>query len=206
MRQPDQEKFEKDVAGHEMTIACDDGLHRHLTFKRPGSSTYHFHITTWPGYLAISGDMGTFVFARLPDMFEFFRGEREINPGYWSEKLAAHDRNGVRQFDNDLYVEALKHHFERWYFDNNSDRAKAWAAIEDEFSGILDATTTEEAIRYAHAWKCPVTGQHFTDFWDYRLEDYTYQFIWCCRAILWAIRCYYAVKQPKQAPAEAAHG
>ena len=28
-----------------------------------------FDIVTWPGYLCYSGDMGCFVFTRLPDMF-----------------------------------------------------------------------------------------------------------------------------------------
>ncbi|TPM59018.1 hypothetical protein FJ959_09100 [Mesorhizobium sp. B2-2-4] len=190
MGKPSQEQFEKDVSAHEMTIHAHNGIHRHLTFRASGTFAYGFHITTWPGYLAFSGDMGTFVFSRIPDMFEFFR-DRDINPGYWAEKLTAHDRHGGhREFDHDLYVECLKRDFEDWHFDSEGDRRKAWAEIKDEWSGILHASTLEEAIRYALDWKCPVSGQEFTDFWDHTLEDYTYRFIWCCRAIIWAIKRY----------------
>ena len=53
-----RERFAKDTATHAMTILRDDGLYRHLRFKRPNTSSYYFDIITWPGYLAITGDMG----------------------------------------------------------------------------------------------------------------------------------------------------
>jgi len=100
--------FLKDVATHEMQLLRDDGVYRHLRFKRPGTVCMYFDLITWPGFLCYTGDMGTFVFTRLRDMFEFFRTDREyaqrrgdrqlfVNHGYWSEKLVAVDsqrRNG----------------------------------------------------------------------------------------------------------------
>lgn len=199
-------RFEKDVASHEMTVQLAQGLHRHLTFKQPNTYHAHFHITTWPGYLCISGDMGCFVFARLRDMFEFFRGT-QINPGYWSEKLQADEKNsGHRAFSLDLYQAALKSDFEGWTFDADDDnesysedgseelqkrpedaRKRAWEAIADDFDGILHAESKEHAVRQALDWESPISKQRFTDFWEHNLEDYTFQFFWCCHAIQWAI-------------------
>lgn len=102
-----QEKFLREVAGHGMTIIRDDGVHRHVRFKRPDTICAHFDLVTWPGYLCYSGDMGTFVFSRLNDMFEFFRRSHKenlfaIDHHYWAEKVEAGDQrsrgDGVREF------------------------------------------------------------------------------------------------------------
>jgi hypothetical protein len=95
------ERFPRDVAGHQMIPSRDDGLYRHLRFRRVApwvkdgvtqppsrSSSYWFDLVTWPGHLTITGDCGTYTFARTDDMFEFFRGQ-QINPGYWAEKVKA---------------------------------------------------------------------------------------------------------------------
>lgn len=90
MREPSVEVFLKDVSDHKMEIALDSGTYRHLKFKQSNNSwNMHYSLVTWPGYLCICGDMGTWTFARLPDMFDFFRSPREmaINPSYWAEKL-----------------------------------------------------------------------------------------------------------------------
>ena len=97
-RQPTEESFLNDVSKHEMKVLLDNGIYRHLRFKQQGSSNMWFDVVTWPGFLAYTGDMGAFVFARLEDMFEFFRGrpvddkdKLYINLGYWGEKLEAVD-------------------------------------------------------------------------------------------------------------------
>lgn len=101
-----QDRFLKDAGSHVMTVIRDDGVHRHLRFRKapPAGSEYWFDLITWPGSLCIDGDMGTYVFRRLPDMFEFFCTDREynekrgrklgINAGYWGEKLQATANHG----------------------------------------------------------------------------------------------------------------
>jgi len=192
-----EERFLKAVAEHEMSIVSEAGLSRQITFKKPGSYNNHFHITTWPGYLAISGDAGCYVFARLPDMFEFFRGNR-INPSYWSEKLQAADRGcGYEEFSEQLFREAIKSDFDGWSFEGDEQRTTAWGAIQE--SDISDDSTPNsacDAVRAAMEYKCPVTGNRFNDFWDHRLRDYTFRFLWCCHAIQWAIGKYDATNAP----------
>ncbi len=74
--QPTEQSFLEAVAKHEMHVLHEDGLYRHIRFKKPGTSCMHFDLITYPGYLVYSGDMGCYVFSRLPDMFELFRADR----------------------------------------------------------------------------------------------------------------------------------
>jgi hypothetical protein len=116
------EAFARDAADHELTILHDDGLYRHLRFVRMAeqedgtrkpASFYWFDLITWPGSLAINGDMEGFMFSRVTDMFEFFRGRRP-NPGYWAEKLQgqprvkAYSEEVFRQHVLDYYAEAVE--------------------------------------------------------------------------------------------------
>ena len=89
-----RERFLKDVKTHEMHIMLDNGLYRHVRFKRPNTGTYYFDLVTWAGHLVICGDAGDFHFSREEDMFGWFNHniydfdhEHIINPQYWGQKL-----------------------------------------------------------------------------------------------------------------------
>lgn len=103
------ERFERDTSEHEMHVLRDDGLYRHLRFIRPEGdawrSAYYYDLITWPGYLAVVGDCGDFMFSRVRDMFEFFEQSSGINPDYWSEKLRGPGRHddASRTFSADRY-------------------------------------------------------------------------------------------------------
>ena len=140
MSQITEETFLKDVAKHEMKVLLDNGLYRHLRFSATGKHLWNqwYDIITWPGRLAYTGDMGTYVFARLEDMFEFFRTRPSesrnlyINTGYWGEKLEAVDRRGkacdFMEFSPELlkgYVEdAIKDWVEGFPVEFESDEAE----------------------------------------------------------------------------------
>lgn len=106
-----EEEFLRDVSNHEMLIIRDDGLYRHIRFQRPDTSSMYFDLITWPNRLCYTGDMSTYVFSRIEDMFRFFRADRqrstrddqrlEINLSYWAEKVISGDRDGR---DNDIRV------------------------------------------------------------------------------------------------------
>lgn len=208
-----EECFLKDVASHEMTVLREDGVYRHIRFKRPDSGCFRFDFITWPGYLCYTGDMGTYVFCRANDMFAFFRTDREymtlregrtlaINPGYWAEKVQSDSRlgNGTEAFSDDLFREAIKHDFDRHFEniepdDDASERdraafeeikAEAWEAVEDEILGVdsLESQGVDAAYHFAHS------GLIFQDFFEHRLTDYTFHFIWACYALAWGVRKY----------------
>lgn len=42
------EFFDRDIAQHQMEVIRDDGVNRHLRFKRPGTMCMHFDLLTWP--------------------------------------------------------------------------------------------------------------------------------------------------------------
>lgn len=185
-------RFKSDTKNHKLVIAYDDGAMRHMTFANPKSSAYHFHITTWPGYLCFSGDMGTYVFSRLSDMFEFFRG-KDINLGYWSEKLQAVDKpSGLMKFSEKLFKENVLQQFNDWDFSDAGQKRLARKELTEGYDCPFDRgyNTAAEALAELYRYKCEVTGNTFRDAWDYNYEEYSFRFVWCCRAILHGIGVY----------------
>lgn len=208
-------RFEKDTAGHQMEVLLDNGVYRHLRFKRPGSYSFSFDVVTWPGYLAVSGDMGDSMFTRLHDMFEFFRrkddgaevGKLRINPGYWAEKCVANDGD-KREFRIELFEELVKERFDEFINehrdDDNGEPAWApqlWEELEDEVLHIGDESVAE-AIGTMDGFEPskdePFARFHFADAWEYgnELQDYTFHFYWRLYAIAHAIEVYDAQRLP----------
>lgn len=95
-----EEVFLNRVRDHELTVLIDDGTRRHIRFRKPASPDDSFDLITWSWHLCITGDMGTYVFSRIEDMFDFHRlkmgGDNSLHPdlGYWAQKLLAVDRVG----------------------------------------------------------------------------------------------------------------
>jgi hypothetical protein len=204
------ERFAHDITKHEMQIVRDNGIDRHLRFRRPGTYCMGFDIITWPGYLCYCGDMGTYVFMRLPDMFEFFRNEKP-NPSYWAEKVVAQDRSdGITEYVSDIFREAV----ERWMVDHFDDDGVPLELRENVQEEVLNHADDGEyearraAIEFEFKWKTVDKGgdEHdhlfrFTDFWEADLRDYTFRFLWCCHALVWAIKKYDSAKATNAQPA-----
>lgn len=206
MKRLSEAEFLSDVAAHTMSVVRDDGVYRHLKFQQPKQTWLHrFEIVTWPGTLCFRGDVGTFVFSRLADMFQFFRhatpdGKLYINEDYWAEKLIASDCNGrrgegVMRYDPDAFLAEVK----RRYVDHARDRMRGMPderrdlrrALEDEVLSYSEDGETE-ARRAADAFARH--GFRLSDFWETNLSEYTVQFVWCLYAISWSIRQYDATK------------
>jgi hypothetical protein len=202
------EQFENDVAKHAVTVLREDGLYRHLRCSR-GGYAYAFDIVTWPGYLCYSGDMGCFVFTRLADMFEFFRGRRTatVDRGYLAEKCVAADKqDGIREFSEEMFKAAIQTDFDAFTEDwKEDDRASLWAEIDAEVVGAV-SDGRDAAVRAAMEFVTRGPDgdgrpRHvFTDFWEHRLEDYTTRFWWCCYAVPWAIEHYDAFRESARQP------
>jgi hypothetical protein len=169
------ETFDKDVSLHEMTIEQDSGVYRCISFKNPSSINYHFRLTTWPGHLAISGDMGDFMFCRLQDMFEFFRGPLSV--GYWKEKCVAGE---TEEFDAHSWGDFLSDLLDQEYITKEQKEELSGLEPDNPYSLV-------EALDQAGV----------ADAWEYggALDAYTHQFLWCLRAIQWGIAKYDASKE-----------
>lgn len=204
----DEHEFLRDVREHQMTVLRDEGLFRHLRFKRPSTGCMHFDLITWPGYLCYTGDMGTYVFSRLSDMFEFFRTDREyahrrgrqlsISLSYWAEKLQAIDKgDGYEEFDVERFRAVVCEYRTRWMRElktrgaSKDARRELWEAVEDEvlrFADDGEAAALGQAYEFAHR-----VGDHefqFSDLCDHRFSKFTRRFTWCCYALAWGIQQY----------------
>jgi hypothetical protein len=217
------ERFAKDVANHVMIVKLDSGLDRRLKFRNPTCSAYWFEIVTWPGALCIHGDMGTYVFSRLDDMFKFFRSEEgKINRSYWAEKLQGDYRGRSSrgmEFSMDLFRAAIKDQFRRsWkgkcYSKEAFDlRRECWDEVKDQLLAMSD-DGEDYCIRAVMDYRFDMprgTGMfsmdrfEFHDFWENSFHEFTFHFTWCCRAIVWAIEQYDAAKAAAERGADTAN-
>ena len=195
MHECTEEIFLKDVAKHKMTVLLDNGVYRHLHFSS-GTFNMHFTLTTWPGYLAITGDMGAYVFTRIDDMFEFFRHKKlGINPSYWAEKCEAsehrhgHDSDGIKVYENERFKSVVMEYFNEHEFESEASKANCLARLQDE---VLCAESEYEAHDLARQFQFKDDNGKFElhDFWERNLREWTYHYIWCCYAIAWGILKY----------------
>jgi hypothetical protein len=219
-----EERFLRDVADHQMVVIRDDGVNRHIRFKQQHTGNMYFDLITWPGYLCYTGDMGTYVFQRTTDMFDFFRTDREynrqrgrrlaINPGYWTEKLIAvhggRDGGKAMEYDEAAFRRVINQYRVLWMrsakaeglLDKDGRRA-LWEAVDDEVFGALEDGGVDRALWAAHEFSyrdSDSTGSrdswHFEDLWEHRMKDYTFGMVWCLYALAWGIEQYDAAKQP----------
>ena len=197
------EAFRAQVASHRLTVERDDGQYRHLKFRRTdrGSQEW-FDLVTWPGTLCIHGGWGTFVFSRIPDMFEFFRSPKEgINKSYWAEKCDAADKGrGVRQWSPEKFTAAVVYDIREYFRDRS--KAEQLACFREARDQVLSQAEDEHAA-CAATYDFKSEGFRFQDFWEHNLQEYTIGFTWCLRAIVWGINQYDAAKTPAEEPANA---
>lgn len=161
-----KERFTNDTANHQMTVLHDDGLYRHVRFKAPDTGMYYYDLITWPGHLTISGDMGTWTFARSRDMFEFFRANRpdRINADYWAEKLqhgASGGRDSAKEYDEGIYRQVVKDEVESYVEDLTPGAAAALRAdvqerlLDDQgwdYPGVAYEPARDAIANYRFEW------------------------------------------------------
>jgi len=215
----DQERFEHDVAQHKMSMIREDGVNRHLTFRKPSSSSYWFDIITWPGHLCINGDCGTYVFRRDHDMLTFFRadkykGQEEgrlyTNPRYWTEKLVAADSNGshvsgVEELDVSGFKQMVMERIDEYMevkegcpFGRELVTEVKRELRSEVFCDLSDNTPINEAHRrvYEFSFIDPKDNETHHPFQDIESipKNYTFHTMWSLYAIAWAIKQYDAAK------------
>lgn len=190
MSQPTKEQFLENVKTHELKIIKDDGVYRHIKMLGYTGAMW-YEIITWPNKLCFSGDMGTFVFNRREDMFEFFRRDKlVINTGYWHEKLEAVDRvDGSKKWSRNVFEANIKEYFDAYCEGVGLllvQQNNLWAAIKDQVINCDD-----NAVRsFDAANDFEYKGFTFSDYWETDNTEYTFRFIWCLYAIVYAIMEY----------------
>ena len=180
-----KDHFGKATADHVLSIEHDDGLYRHIRFAKPGTNIYSFSVATWPGYLAIAGDVPTYIFTREPDMLSFFeRCHGHPDPIYLSEKLSG-------EFKTKRYSpEAFKKRVQEW-LDGASE------VLSDQARDFLHGMVQRELLSQAPGFEEEARSllanfsaesdfmQRVTisETWEWDLSEWDQNFLWC----LWAI-------------------
>lgn len=190
-----KERFLRDIAKHEMMIIRNNGINRHIRFKKPGSINMYFDLITWKGHLCYTGDMGSYLFSRVEDMFTFFinndKEEIKINPCYWGEKLLAIDKiSGYKEWDREEFETEIKKDFEEWLKNINLDKdeiSEVKEQFEWEILHYLDEISEEQA--YSNVLNFEYNSERpFEDWWEVDTKKYTFRYLWCCHAIVWGIK------------------
>ena len=208
-------RFLLDTAFHRLEIIRDDGLYRHLRMKQPGTYCYYFDIITWPGYLTVTGDMGTWTFSRIADMFDFFGPwEGGINTGYWSEKLEAGAGCSAfemlaKEYDHEAFCQSLKESLSEYLEDSEGDQPEDEDWDDDDDAPDSDKAKVREIYRelcnsgFSNDWEAYqavyeadwLESWSAWDVWDgLMFKTYTSHFRWILFAITWAIAKYHNTK------------
>lgn len=200
-----KEIFQKETENHRLIVLKDDGVYRHIRLKEPGTGNCYFDLTTWPGHLAITGDVADYVFYRTDDMFTFFRNdELKINPRYWHEKMVSDSRvSPAKEFNYESWQEDVErqvkeyieeHKEELQELDDSHQESKE-DVLRDEIDNLLCEDSNDVRCHDAQCnFESEVCNIDLYDCeWDY--HQYTHHFIWCLYAIVWGIQEYDKLKE-----------
>lgn len=206
------EYFKKNVEEHEMTVlldTLDDGTpYRHVRFAKPGTSIWSWSLITWPGHLAISGDLQDHVFSRLYDMFAFF-GRGSIDPRYWGEKLVAEGQRtqyGRTRFSQEKYnVEVIQHADWAQYGLCSKCWPKFMAQVEEDL--LAQTPNTIEEALYAledFTWRpegCLACHEvQFQDPWEWDMSGWDWHFLIALHAVQHGVKSYLQVHPDRLVP------
>lgn len=201
--------FLDNVAGHVLTVTHDVELYRRIVLGVPGSSFYRYEVVTWPGHVAIAGDMGSYVFERIDDMFEFFRGRTAgeyLDLSYLAGKCEAADKHaGLSEWVGearslDALAEILRESMDPddGFAPTQADRIVAeWrkrvADDYGEMSSVDDVRELADCYRPDPDWP----RDPFADLWDRgrMFYEWSHHFAWCIFAIAFAVDKYDEHKQ-----------
>lgn len=197
------------VINHQMTILHEDGLYRHIKFAEPGTGIWRFDLVTWPGHLVITGDLEDYHFARIPDMFDFFRGPvGRINESYWAEKLQGPVRETAKQFSPEVFKRTVFENFREAQEWTERPHAPIWKAIREEILDDAELIDENEAHRrlseFEYRRPAPPARDFvlqrtsrskrpdfsFSDSWEWDLREYGWHFRIALHAIVWGINQY----------------
>lgn len=174
------EMFRKDTTAHRLTVQHEDGLYRHLRWAKPGTGECAIEVTSIPGYLIVTGDMGSWTFHRhgSPDLLAegFFTGNARYDR--WASKLEAADtRVGLRDFSEETLKATVEEAIEEW----SEGDAELRETLHQETYLIRSAESTEEAL--SSMVDFGFSGYSFDEVRESDVTEYTFQFRWICLAL-----------------------
>lgn len=164
-----RELSDKAFANHTITERMRCGVFRSWRCQKPGTRAHLFDITTIPGSLIITGDVGDLIVTRTYDMLPWCRGSVD-DTRYFAEKVP----QGFVKREFSLRC------FEQWADD----------ILESPDVSDADREIVREAYRDRHDCGCDHLYSLTRDVWidgppDW--TDWTPGLLWCRDAIRWFV-------------------
>lgn len=222
-----KESFLKDVENHKATIILDSKIHRHIHCTSGSSCyhfdivTYpgHLVVSGDMGDFVFQRTVDMFEFFRPNNTY---LEDKWIDVGYWGGKLQASSVRGQSKFevfDGDLIIPSVMEHLEEYcedldykfdiYLDENSnpeykDIESFTSAFKKEVKDYFDYHE-EELNWQQYASVFEGFDSEIIDDNDFLCEWYEWvetdkasdNYLWCCYAIVWAIKQYDEIKANK---------
>lgn len=157
-----------DLKDHVVTQQLNQGPFRHFLCKKPGDSNCYFEVTTIPGRLFISGDMGTCVWERSLDMLEWARG---ASYDYAATKVS--QEINIKEFSSDAAHEWI---------------SQTWT------DGDIDTQTKDKLLKALtrldneNVFYDTLIKSDCETHTDGACEIFTYHYLWQFEAIQWLLR------------------
>lgn len=182
--------FSENTKKHEIKMLVDSGMYRHIRFIEKGNNQYRFDLISWPGSICINGDMGTYVFSRVGDMFKFFAND-DLSYSYVAEKCKSQDSKiPVWVYDPCMVEEEAWRQVEE-HIKTYPDSAKY---LREDIRALLESHLHDEGVVSNEIYNYDNYGFRFnTD--DWKTKILSYQFLWCVTAIQWGVKKYSEVKK-----------
>lgn len=211
------EMFTEQAAEHSLSVVHDAGLDRRLRMSKDGATAWSWTVVTWPGYLAVVGDIADgYVFSRIADMLDFFDSARRdrysdgcpvIDLRYWAEKLQGPARGTAKAYSARAFLawvaERLDEHEdlgEEAIADLERDAqecpeddwpAERLAEIRTRRQEVLDqARCSSDTEHSAIEWVYAQEDNLVGDPCDVDLRDWDVHFLYACWAIEMTVRAY----------------
>lgn len=156
-------------AGHTLTTLADRGPFRQWRCGKPGCCNHAFRVTTWPGVLIVTGDLGALVLERDADMVAWARGAIH-SVDYFASKAARELE--VKEFDPDVAREWI-------------DLRVAEYGMGAELAADL-RSALEDGGEHAFSTALWESGHVDGEDWP-ECDNYTSAFLWCREALLWLL-------------------
>lgn len=173
-------------AGYVVSVRHDSNVHRYMYCQRCDTADGSFSITTWPNHLAISGDMGCYVFSRVFDMFPFFNVQRS-DFEYLRSKLEAQDvHSPALEFSHKAFVSRLQDMVTEY-----TDAGELTSGQQEELQELLDSSEIGQTCNECLARVAEIS-EDITMNWEGACMEIVPRFQWACEAIHWAVTNYYS--------------
>ncbi|MCX7396203.1 MAG: hypothetical protein NT138_00825 [Planctomycetales bacterium] len=162
---------------HVIEVLSRDGVYRTWRCGKPDCSIYHFVITTIPGSLIITGDLGSLIVSRQYDMLPWCRGSCD-STGYFAEKVP----NEVKttEFSYEALQEWVKETRKEYgELDDEDPDDEDRIERRDRFDELCDLCNEDMSETEAY--------ELFSDYFDDspNWHRHTSRFLWLREAIRW---------------------